>query len=715
VSLEAHVLAEHMVVEFHFELCISFVLYNTWRICAEPVASVPVWDSRRVVGRSVCTRRSKFTSGSRKMETQNVKEEMTRVGDVGVLSADSLKLEKIKTKMVDELKQEEDDNILSDEEIAWKLHQELNAGSPVLRTRSQRGVQPRTNLAESSFGVSGAMERQRSTNSNEHGIVEQKKRGKRSRGPSVEKKDSMRKSPRTSSKASEASHAKKSFPVEIDAQHGRSNDKVRSRKGKPRVAPSDESKYLNGSEPSEKTALGKKGDKRAPPKIPKLPMVRQGEHWYRARVLKENKDTILVEFAGYEHSLPSICLPKYCDRVWLGSYKGRDWRYHGEGAWVPKNGIENRIISAEKYDVTPTSTGSLPVREDEALRALQKTDGKHHKKSMMSSLAVETPNLQLDGASVSEENGSSGLKKRLADRTGEPYPQRDDGHGNAKKMRGGRKGRPRKTKARHSGDDMGNDASRSLDGESDSLNLSDEKEDVVVRPSRPKRNTKRAAIFNSADFAIDTEADLLDSDGQFGWRKGNSSAEEGVGNYIDGLESLDEQEALAALAGMPASPASLPEIAQAEAMIESSREALLELYTNGKHTTQQQAKRHSNASKRHWRRAYKSEPNLHHSCTMESILVAERMFGGVLHAISSRLGQSSNIHRSLSLPSGKTVELGEKGQINGANGWSPHIWSSGVTPADGEPAIIQVPLSLIRNALGGSGKSKPPPQFPLFC
>ena len=661
----------------------------------------------------MCTRRSKFTSGSCEMETHNVDVEMTKEEHVGVLSADSLKLEKIKTKVVDELKQEEDDNILSDEEIAWKLHQELNAGSPVLRTRSQRGGQPRTNLAESSLGVSGAMERQKSTNSNEHGNLEQKKRGRRGRGPSTEKKDSMRKSPRTSSKASEA-HAKNSFPVEGDAQHGRSNGKVRSRKGKPRVAPSDGSKYVNGSDLPERAASGKKGDKRAPPKIPKLPMVRQGEHWYRARVLKENTDTILVEFAGYEHSLPSICLPKYCDRVWLGSYKGRDWRYHGEGAWVPKNGIENRIISAEKYDVTPNSTGLLPVGEDEPLKALQKTDGKHHKKSMMSSLAVETPNLQLDGASVSEENGSPGLKKRLADRSGEPYSQRDDGHRNAKKMRGGRKGRPRKTKAGHSGEDTGNDASRSLDGESDSPNLSDEKEEVV-RPSRPKRNTKRAAIFNSAEFAMDTDADLLDSDGQFGWKRGNSSAEEGVGNYIDGLDSLDEQEALAALAEMPASPASLPEIAQAEAMIESSREALLELYTNGKHTTQHPAKRHSNSSKRHWRRAYKSEPNLHRSCTMESILVAERRFGGVLHAISSRLSQSPQIHRSLSLPSNNHLERGERGHNNGANGWSPHIWSSGVTPADGEPAIIQVPLSLIRNALGSSGKGKPPPQFPLFC
>lgn len=32
------------------------------------------------------------------------------------------------------------DTALTDQEIAWRLHQELNAGSPVFRTRSRRGI-----------------------------------------------------------------------------------------------------------------------------------------------------------------------------------------------------------------------------------------------------------------------------------------------------------------------------------------------------------------------------------------------------------------------------------------------------------------------------------------------------------------------------------------------------------------------------------------------
>ncbi|WPT17941.1 hypothetical protein PSENEW3_00005943 [Picochlorum sp. SENEW3] len=53
--------------------------------------------------------------------------------------------------------EEEDSTLLSDEEIAWKLHQELNATSPMFRTRSRR---QKSNLAESSLGNGGAPERQ---------------------------------------------------------------------------------------------------------------------------------------------------------------------------------------------------------------------------------------------------------------------------------------------------------------------------------------------------------------------------------------------------------------------------------------------------------------------------------------------------------------------------------------------------------------------------
>ena len=42
-----------------------------------------------------------------------------------------------------------------------------------------------------------------------------------------------------------------------------------------------------------------------------------------------------AEFTGLEDAGP-IWLPQDCERIWRGSYKGRDWRYLGDGAWEPK-------------------------------------------------------------------------------------------------------------------------------------------------------------------------------------------------------------------------------------------------------------------------------------------------------------------------------------------------------------------------------------------
>ncbi|KAK9830353.1 hypothetical protein WJX72_011216 [[Myrmecia] bisecta] len=71
-------------------------------------------------------------------------------------------------------------------------------------------------------------------------------------------------------------------------------------------------------------------------KIPKLPMVRHGKKWYRARLLKDNNNRVLIEFAGFEQESAPVWLPKESDRIWRGSYKGKDWRHLGDGAWEPK-------------------------------------------------------------------------------------------------------------------------------------------------------------------------------------------------------------------------------------------------------------------------------------------------------------------------------------------------------------------------------------------
>ncbi|GAB4815866.1 hypothetical protein N2152v2_002912 [Parachlorella kessleri] len=73
------------------------------------------------------------------------------------------------------------------------------------------------------------------------------------------------------------------------------------------------------------------------PKIPKLPMVRQDDSgWYRARLLEDAGERVLLEFTGFEGQFVPMWLPRTSDRIWRGSYKGKDWKHLGGGAWEPK-------------------------------------------------------------------------------------------------------------------------------------------------------------------------------------------------------------------------------------------------------------------------------------------------------------------------------------------------------------------------------------------
>ncbi|KAK9842199.1 hypothetical protein WJX81_000205 [Elliptochloris bilobata] len=83
-------------------------------------------------------------------------------------------------------------------------------------------------------------------------------------------------------------------------------------------------------------------------KIPKLPMVRHGKKWYRARLLKEAAARVLLEFTGFEEQTGPLWLPKDSDRIWRGSYKGRDWRYLGAGAWEPKQKTSKKAHHAAR-------------------------------------------------------------------------------------------------------------------------------------------------------------------------------------------------------------------------------------------------------------------------------------------------------------------------------------------------------------------------------
>lgn len=550
--------------------------------------------------------------------------------------------------------EEEDSTLLSDEEIAWKLHQELNATSPMFRTRSRR---QKSNGAESSLGEGGRQQKRENGGGG-------RKQQKGLKGGGEEDGEGSLGSRKMSQRVVAGSGVKVSSSPCMSGEGSPDTDKnnsnhgvkpARSRKGKPKAAPGGEdvqqgSVDKNNNSESGVERKGKRGRKSAP-RIPKLPMVQQGGHWYRARVLKESKEKILVEFAGFEHSIPSLWLPKYCERIWYGSYKGKDWRYHGEGAWVPKNGIRNRLITREDYDVLPGSV------ED---------SGGHAQP-----LTVETPSLQVDGAITGEDTVRKGKKSR-----GKKYVG-----GEGTESRQQRQGRKARGKRNHSNEEDDDSVKKSEEE-------SEENEQQETRRTRPRRAAKRAAIFNNAEFAVDNEVDMMESDAG-GWK---AFTQDGDDQYLAPktmhtmaiLTSLDEKEALQALAEMPSSPVSLMELEKFEERIENSREALLEAYTNqqgeGKAPL---TKPHNNASV------------ISNSHTAESIVIAEKMFGGLLHAISSRMEHSST---------GKKI-------------WSPHIWSSGVTPADGEPAIIHVPLSLIEKALESKTESfiRPVPPFPLFC
>lgn len=72
-------------------------------------------------------------------------------------------------------------------------------------------------------------------------------------------------------------------------------------------------------------------------KLPRLPMIKYGDYWYRARIKKEDRESIYVEFTGFEDSpLKPFWIRKDSESVFKGSYSGKDWKYLGEGSWEPR-------------------------------------------------------------------------------------------------------------------------------------------------------------------------------------------------------------------------------------------------------------------------------------------------------------------------------------------------------------------------------------------
>jgi len=61
--------------------------------------------------------------------------------------------------------------------------------------------------------------------------------------------------------------------------------------------------------------------------LPKLPMVRHGKQWLRCKTLRATSSKVQLECCGFVGEKPAFWLPLTSDRLWRGSYKGKDWRH----------------------------------------------------------------------------------------------------------------------------------------------------------------------------------------------------------------------------------------------------------------------------------------------------------------------------------------------------------------------------------------------------
>ncbi|GMH43790.1 hypothetical protein BSKO_11724 [Bryopsis sp. KO-2023] len=88
----------------------------------------------------------------------------------------------------------------------------------------------------------------------------------------------------------------------------------------------------------EDDGAGSKKSGRSTFKLPRMPMIKHEKAWYRARILKTERERVFVEFTGFEDGslVKPFWIRKDSDRIWTGSYRGKDWKHLGDGAWQPK-------------------------------------------------------------------------------------------------------------------------------------------------------------------------------------------------------------------------------------------------------------------------------------------------------------------------------------------------------------------------------------------
>ncbi|KAK9861745.1 hypothetical protein WJX84_011530 [Apatococcus fuscideae] len=125
-----------------------------------------------------------------------------------------------------------------------------------------------------------------------------------------------------------ASHAAPHAKPQAPAQHSPFESTLLD----PKPAPSQGAEPPQGPESPRGSGLRS----RTSFKLPKLPMVLKGSKWYRGRLLRDSGARVFIEVSGLEEPAMQEWLPKDSERLWRGSYKGKDWRYLGDGAWEPR-------------------------------------------------------------------------------------------------------------------------------------------------------------------------------------------------------------------------------------------------------------------------------------------------------------------------------------------------------------------------------------------
>jgi hypothetical protein len=193
----------------------------------------------------------------------------------------------------------------TDAEIAWRLHQELNAISPMLRTRARKAATSTKASDAETAKDEQTSESEDPTSEPSAAAVESSKKAIVEQPPSKKRKDSKvidqvkRESRTRAEKPVSAAPEEQKLSQEEDGAAPKAKDekkeppvdystapsplivptKHRSRKGRPEPAAEAGEQRVAGSSKPKPPAK--------PPKIPKLPMVRQGKRWYRARLMKE--------------------------------------------------------------------------------------------------------------------------------------------------------------------------------------------------------------------------------------------------------------------------------------------------------------------------------------------------------------------------------------------------------------------------------------------